>query len=156
MNQKQKETILPILKSAQATRSYQTTYWFAYQDYLDPSDGFTEFVCERFEEKQGYLGLINTLLAADKTAKVFVQVYGYEEVGDDFVLSAETLILLSRLSLSEIERIFNAPEDIFPSGTGAERPDFARQSFVIGEHGDLLPAKNFCEEGFSAYYCWWD
>lgn len=109
---------VPILKSAQATHSYQTTCWFAYQDYLDPSDGFTKFVCERFEEKQAYLGLINTLLAEDKTAKVFVQV--------------------------------------FPSGIGPEWPGFARQSFVIGEHGDLLPAEGFCEEGFSAYYCWWD
>ena len=35
MHQQQKETIIPLLKTAEATRSYQTKYWFTYQDYLD-------------------------------------------------------------------------------------------------------------------------
>lgn len=156
MNAQQKAAIISILKTAEATRSYQTKYWFAYQDYLDPTDSFTDFVCERLEGKQAYLDLIKELLTADQTAKVFVQVYGCEEYANTFVISAETLILLSRLSLSEIERIFNAPKDIFPSVIGNERTDFAQQSFVVGENGDLLPAENFCAEGHSAFYCWWD
>ena len=161
MHQQQKETIIPLLKTAEATRSYQTKYWFTYQDYLDPDDDFTDFVCERLEGKQPYLDLIQQVLAADQTAKIFVQVYGYEEYEhaaytNTFVLSAETLLVLSRLSLSEIEHIFHAPEDIFPSDIGKERPDFAQQAFVVGVHGDLLPAETFIEEGHSAYYCWWD
>ncbi|MDE7183247.1 MAG: hypothetical protein K2O40_01985 [Lachnospiraceae bacterium] len=156
MNPQQKTAIIPILKTVEATRSYQTNYWFAYQDYLDPTDDFTDFVCERLEGKQAYLDLIQELLTADQTAKIFVQVYGYEEYENAFVICSDTLIILSRLSFSEIEHIFNAPKDIFPSDIGIEQPFFAQQSFVVGENGDLLPAENFCAKGHSAYYCWWD
>lgn len=69
MHQQQKKTIIPLLKTAEATRSYQTKYWFTYQDYLDPDDDFTDFVCERLEGKQPYLDLIQQVLAADQTAK---------------------------------------------------------------------------------------
>ncbi len=80
MHQQQKETIIPLLKTAEATRSYQTKYWFTYQDYLDPDDDFTDFVCERLEGKQPYLDLIQQVLAADQTVKIStcaVRFYNY-------------------------------------------------------------------------------
>lgn len=38
MLQKQKETILTLLKSDKAKKNYKRNYLFSYKDYLDPSD----------------------------------------------------------------------------------------------------------------------
>ena len=40
MLQKQKETILALLKSDEANKNYKCNYWFSYQDYLDPDRQF--------------------------------------------------------------------------------------------------------------------
>ncbi len=155
MLDKQKETILSLLKSDEENRSYENKYWFPYKDFLDPADAFTDFACENLDGKQGYIALIENLLHADETAKVFVEVYGYEEDNNEQFIYAETLIIYSKLSLPEIEQIFNEPEDIFPSEIG-EETDFSRPTFLIGNNGDLVPVAQHPDDGYSVYYCWWD
>ena len=153
--QRQKETVLALLKSAEANRNYETRYWFSYKDYLDPTDDFTAFVCENLEGKQGYLALIENLLNADETAKIFVEVYGFEEDHNEQFIYADTLFIFSKLSLSEIKQIFNEPEDIFPSDIG-EETNLSQQNFIVGDDGNLIPAKNLLNDDDSVYYCWWD
>lgn len=155
MLDKQKETILSLLKSDEANKNYENKYWFPYNDFLDPKDDFTDFACENLDGKQGYITLIENLLNADETAKIFVEVYGYEEDNDEQFVYADTLIIYSKLSLPEIEQIFNEPEDIFPSEVG-EETDFSRPTFLIGTNGDLVPAAKLPGDGYSVYYCWWD
>ena len=155
MLQRQKETILALLKSAEANRNYATRYWFSYQDFLDPTDDFTAFACENLEGKQGYLALIENLLNADETAKIFVEVYGFEEDHNEQFIYADTLIIFSKLSLFEIEQIINEPEDIFPSDIG-EDTDLSQQNFIVGDDGNLIPAAKFLNDDYSVYYCWWD
>lgn len=154
MLQKQKETILALLKSDEANKNYKRNYWFSYQDYLDPTDNFTDFSCENLDGKQAYIALIENLLNADETAKIFVQVYGLDWDNNDEFISADTLIVFSTLPLHEIKRIFNEPEDIFPSDIG-ELTDFS-QDFVVEDNGNLFPAINLFNRNYSAYYCWWD
>lgn len=156
MLQRQKETVLALLKSAEANRDYGTRYWFAYKDYLDPTDHFTGFACENLEGKQEYLALIENLLNADETAKIFVEVYGFEEDHNEQFIDANTLIIFSKLSLSEIEHIFNEPEDIFPSDIGEETDLSQQQNFLIGDDGNLIPATKLFNDDYSVYYCWWD
>ncbi len=153
--QRQKETVLALLKSAEANRNYETRYWFSYKDYLDPTDDFTAFVCENLEGKQGYLALIENVLNADETAKIFVEVYGFEEDHNEQFIYADTLFIFSKLSLSEIKQIFNEPEDIFPSDIG-EETNLSQQNFIVGDDGNLIPAKNLLNDDDSVYYCWWD
>lgn len=50
--QKQRETILALLKS---NKNHVNKYWFLYKDFLDTTDGFTDFSCENLDGKQGYL-----------------------------------------------------------------------------------------------------
>ncbi|MBR9942571.1 hypothetical protein KE502_01680 [Clostridiaceae bacterium Marseille-Q3526] len=59
--------------------------------------------------------MIEKLLSIDETAKIFVQVYGLEEDNNEQCITADTLIIFSKLSLYEIKQIFNEPKDIFPS-----------------------------------------
>lgn len=154
---KQKETILARLKSDENNKNYQNRYWFPYKDFLDPVDDFTTFSCENLDGKEGYLALIENLYRKDEIAKVFVEVYGYEENHDEQLIYADTLIIFSRLSLPEIGQIFNEPEDIFPSDIG-EETDFSRPTFIINESGDFVPIvpNDSFFDGFSVYYCWWD
>lgn len=154
MLQKQKETILALLKSDKANKNYSRNYWFPYKDYLDSTDNFTNFSCENLDGKQEYLTLIENLLNADETAKIFVQVYGLDEDNNGEFISADTLIVFSTLPLHEIKRIFNEPEDIFPSDIG-ELTDFS-QNFVVDDNGNLFSGVNLFNNGYSAYYCWWD
>lgn len=155
MLQKQKETISALLKSQEANKNYKNRYWFSYKDFLDPTDNFTEFSCENLDGKQEYLNLIEDLLKADKTAKIFVEVYGIEEDHRDKFIYADTLIIFSKLPLLEIEGIFNKQKDIFPSEIG-EVTEFSQQNFMIGNNGDLYPVINPANSGYSVYYCWWD
>ena len=155
MLQRQKETVLALLKSAEESRDYGTRYWFTYTDFLDPTDDFTAFVCENLEGKQGYLALIENLLNADETAKVFVEVYGFEEDHNEQFITADTLIIFSKLSLYEIKQIFNAPQDIFPSDIG-EETDFSKPTFLIGDNGELIPSTKLFSDDYFIYYCWWD
>lgn len=154
MLQKQKETILALLKSDEANKNYKRNYWFSYKDYLDPTDKFTDFSCENLDGKQEYMTLIENMLHADDTAKFFVQVYGLDEDNNDEFIYADTLIIFSTLPLIEIKRIFNESKDIFPSDVGV-LTDFS-QDFVVDDNGNLFPAINLFHSGYSAYYCWWD
>lgn len=151
----QKGVISLLLKLNEMNKSYIDRYWFPYKDFLDPSDVFTDFACEGLEGKEGYIALIENLLNADETAKVFVQVSGLEEDGSEQFILADTLIIYSRLPLAEIERIFNEPEDIFPSDI-EELTDFTEHDFVVDDDGSLIPAVDLFNDTYSAYYCWWD
>ena len=154
MFDKQKETVLALVKSQRADRNYEKGYWIPYKDFLDPKEDFTEFSCERLEGKEGYLALIENLLHGDETAEVFVQVYGFEEDKDEQWIYADTLFIFSRLPLLAIKQIFNEPKDIFPSDIG-EETDLSRQ-FLVNEKGELIPAAELRGDGRRAYYCWWD
>ncbi len=153
MNNLQKETILTLLKTDKINNNYINNYWFSYKDYLDPTDNFTDFCCECLEGKQKYIVLIENLINKDKTAKIFVQVYGLED--KDRVITADTLIIFSKLSLGEIKQIFNEPKDIFPSDIG-EETDFSQLAFFIGDNGELISSTKLFHEEQSVYYCWWD
>ncbi len=98
MNNLQKATILTLLKTDKMNSNYTNNYWFSYKDYLDPTDDFTDFCCECLEGKCEYIALIENLINKDKTAKIFVQVYGLED--EDRVITADTLIVFSKLSLA--------------------------------------------------------
>ncbi|MCM1046752.1 MAG: hypothetical protein NC417_14705 [Candidatus Gastranaerophilales bacterium] len=154
MFQKQKESILALLKTAENNKDYRNRYWFSYQDFLDPTDHFTSFSCEDLDGKQEYIALIENLLIADENAKIFVEVYGFEEVENERFIYADTLIIFSKLSLIEIKQIFNEPQDIFPSDIG--EVDDLQHEFMIDDNGDLVPAVNLPNKGDSVYYCWWD
>ena len=154
MFQKQKESVLALLISAEANKNFVNRYWFSYKDFLDPTDDFTSFACENLDGKQGYIALIEKLLIVDETAKIFVEVYGFEEDNNEQYIYADTLIIFSKLSLLEIKQIFNEPKDIFPSDIG-EVTDL-QQTFIIGDNGDLIPVANLPNKGYSVYYCWWD
>lgn len=154
MLQKQKEIILVLLKSGEAEKNNKRNYLFSYKDYLDPSDKFTDFSCENLDGKQEYITLIENLLNADETAKIFVQVYGFDKDNSDEYIFADTLIIFSVLPLLKIKQIFNKSKDIFPSDIG-EETDFS-QDFVVDDNGNLFPVINLFTSSQSAYYCWWD
>lgn len=154
MLNRQKETVLELLKSDKTNKNYTNRYWLSYKDFLDPTDGFTSFSCEDFDGKRGYIALIENLLKADETARIFVEVYGFEEIDNEQFIYADTLIIFSKLSLPEIKQIFNEPEDIFPSDIG-EETDFSQQTYMIGDNGDLVPVEKLSDDD-SVYYCWWD
>ncbi len=120
MLQKQKGTIIKLLKAQEAGKNYTDNYWFPYRDFLDPTDRFTDFSCENLAGKQPFITIIENLLHKDQTAEVFVQVYGLEEYAhDEPVIYADTLILFSRLPLSEIKQIFNEPGDTVRAYNGS-------------------------------------
>lgn len=154
MDNQQKGTILTLLKVDEITGNYTNNYWFTYKDFLDPTDDFTAFECERLEGKERYTALIESLLSIDKCAKVFVQVYGMENDSEPFVY-ADTLMIFSKLSLDGIKQIFNEPEDIFPSDIG-EETDFSQPTFLIGNNGQIIPGAELFKGNDSVYYCWWD
>jgi len=155
MDAQQKGIILTLLKTDEMNRNYQTRYWFSYKDYLDPKDPFTDFACADTDEKQGYIDIIENLLDLDSTARIYVEVYGLEEIDDEPFIHAETLIIMSKLPIDDIKRIFDEPDDIFPSDIG-EETDFSQPFFLIGSHGELIPGVNLIGRDDSVYYCWWD
>lgn len=154
MHNRQKETVLELLKSDKTNKNYDNRYWFSYKDFLDPTDDFTCFACEDLDGKQEYIVLIESLLKADETARIFVEVYGFEETNNEQFIWADTLIVFSKLSLLEIKQIFSEPEDIFPSDIG-EETDFSKQIYIIGDNGDLVSFEELSDD-YSVYYCWWD
>lgn len=91
----------------------------------------------------------------DGTAKVFVEVYGLEENGNEQFVYADTLVIFSRLSLEKVKQVFNEPEDIFPNDIGEESV-FPRPAFLIVENGEAIPCTKLSSDGHSIYYCWWD
>ncbi len=155
MDNQQKNTILTLLKVDKTNRNYTNNYWFSYKDFLDPTDDFTDFSCERLDGKQRYITLIENLLNIDGTAKIFVQVYGLEEDNNEQCICADTLIIFSKLSLYEIKQIFNEPQDIFPDDIG-EETDFSQPTFLIDNNGELIPSTKLFNDDYFIYYCWWD
>lgn len=153
MNNQQKRTILALLKTDKMNNNYTNNYWFSYKDYLDPADDFTDFCCECLEGKHKYIVLIENLIRKDITAKIFVQVYGLED--RDRVITADTLIIFSKLSLVEIKQIFNESKDIFPSDVG-EETDFSTPAYLVGDNGELISSTKLFNDEQSVYYCWWD
>lgn len=155
MNNIQKESILTVLKNAKISKNFVNCYWFQYKDFLDPTDDFTAFSCEELDGKQGYIEMIENLIDIDKTAQIFVEVYGFEENGNVQCVYADTLIIFSKLHIERVKQIFNEPKDIFPSDIG-EITDFLKPAFLIDNNGGLIPiSKSFSNEYF-VYYCWWD
>ena len=155
MNRKQKNIILAMLKNKEISKNYTTNYWFSHKDFLDPTDNFTDFACERLDGKQGYASLIEHLLGLDETAKIFVQVYGLEDHNNEQFIYADTLIIFSKLSLTEIKQFFYQSEDLFPSDVG-EETDFPQSTFFISDNGKRIPCAELYDNDHSVYYCWWD
>lgn len=153
MNNRQKDMIVTLLKTDSVNGNYTNNYWFSHKDYLDPADDFTDFACESLEGKQEYVALIENFISKDKTAKVFVQVYGLDN--NNQVITADTLIIFSKLTLVEIKEIFHEPKDIFPSDIG-EETDFSQPTFLIGDNGELISSTKLFHNEQSVYYCWWD
>lgn len=156
MFQKQKETILFLLKSTYEKKKYADNYLIPYRDFFDATDDFTEFSCERLEGKQKYISLINHLLNVDENAHVFVEVYGFEEDNKDKWIYADTLIIFSNLPLSCMQQIFSKADNIFPSEIGELTGCFNENYRIIDKGGNLYPAVNLSNKCHSIYYCWWD
>lgn len=154
MTSEAKKAITAFLKLDEANRSYENNYWFSYQDFFDPEDDFMCFSCETLSGIQKYITLIEKLLDTDKKAKIFVEVYGLEEDDESFIY-AETLIVFSKLSLLEIQKIFKEPKDIF-SDYIEKMTDFPDEFFIVSESGELIPGKNLLSKDCTVYVCWWN
>lgn len=155
MDAQQKGTILTLLKTDEINKTYRMRYWFSYKDYLNPEDSFTDFADANIDGKQEYIDLIENLLRLDAAARVYVEVYGFEEIDGEPFIYAETLIIMSRLPLDDIKRVFNEPDDIFPSDIG-EQTDLSQPFFLIGSNGELISGADLVREDEFVYYCWWD
>lgn len=155
MNPQQKEAILTLLEIDKNNGGYQNKYWFPYKDFLDPADNFTDFSCENLGGKQRYLSVINHLLTKDETAKIYVEVYGFEADHNEPIIYADTLIIFSRLSLEEVRQTFNEPNDIFPSDIG-EFTEPSQQISLVDHDGNLVSGDKLWDDSHSVYYCWWD
>jgi hypothetical protein len=68
---------------------------------------------------------------------------------------ADTLIIFSKLSFTEIKHFFYQSEDIFPSDVG-EETDFPQSTFFINDNGKLIPCAELYDNDYSVYYCWRD
>ena len=82
-----------------------------------------------------------------------MQVYGLDN--NNQVITADTLIIFSKLTLVEIKEIFHEPKYIFPSDIG-EETDFSQPTFLIGDNGELISSTKLFHDEQSVYYCWWD
>lgn len=91
MHQKQKETILSLVKADYVNKNFLNNYLVLYTEFLDIEEPFTDFNCERGEGKAKYVSLIEQLICKDENAKVFVEVYGFEEESEDAWIYADTL-----------------------------------------------------------------
>lgn len=73
----------------------------------------------------------------------------------DKVITADTLIVFSKLPLAEIKQVFNEPKDIFSDDIG-EETDLSQPTFLVGDNGELISITELSHEEQSVYYCWWD
>lgn len=159
MLQKQKETILSLLKTAYETKNFFDVYLLPHKDFFDVTEAFTDFNCESLDDKQCYIDLIENLLDADKDAQVFAEPYGIEGDNENTYIYSNTLIIFSKLTLDEVKNIFNNAPDIFPDDIGNITDFNERPYYVVDENGNLCPAEKFINSinnGYSIYYCWWD
>ena len=117
MTEKQKEIILSLLQEGRVVGNYTKNYLISYKEYLDVADAFTDFCCERKEGKAQYTTMIEEIIHKDSSAKVFVEVYGYEgeNGGRDKWIYADTLIILSKLEDEKLQQVIDMSGDIFPS-----------------------------------------
>lgn len=155
MFQKQKETILSLVKAMYTNKNFTTNYLLPYIDFFDSTDDFTEFHCERLEGKKSYYSLIEQLLKEDENAQVFAEVYGLEEDENNVWIYGETLIIFSKLSLIKVEEIFNQSDEFFPDEIG-EVVDFNERYILIDKNGNQSLASNLRKDNISVYFCWWD
>lgn len=160
MTEKQKETILPLLRRQEEEGRYTELYLIAYEEYLDTEDTFTDFWCERAEGKQQYTEMIAEVVKRDAGAKVFVEVYGFEEEedGSDIFIYAETMILLTELLDEQIQQVMDGAGDIFPSELGevSQENDALERAFVIDAAGCKLPLMHYLQEKQRILYYGWD
>jgi hypothetical protein len=154
MNSKQKQTIIKLLKSNRDNKDYSERYWFPYDTFLDVTDAFTAFSCERLDGKQDYIAMINRLQNADDSAKAFVEVYGFEENDNDLFIYADTIIVFSKLTMHRIEQIFNEDKVNFPSDIGI-LTDNLNNCKIIDGNGSIIGISKIPFD-YNAYYCWWD
>lgn len=91
----------------------------------------------------------------ERNGKNFCTSLCLEEDDDEQCITANTLIIFSKLSLYKIKQIFNEPKDIFPSDIG-EETDFSQPTFLIGDNGELIPSAKLLNDDYFVYYCWWD
>ena len=71
----------------------------------------------------------------------------------DKVITADTLIVFSKLPLAEIKQVFNEPKDIFSDDIG-EETDLSQPTFLVGDNGELISITELSHEEQSVYYCW--
>ena len=154
MTAEAKKAITAFLQSDEANGNYENIYWFSYKDFFDPEDHFMCFSCETLEGMQKFITLIENLLEKDKTAKIFVEVYGLEDDAEPFIY-ADTLMIFSKLSLLEIQNIFHESKEIFPDYI-EKMTDFPNKTFLVGECGELISAKSLLSKDSTVYACWWD
>ncbi|GEM_PF-1468483 len=153
-----RERILALLREREQRRDYSHNYLVPYKDYLDASDPFTDFNCERDEGKTNYMAMINRVAAMDPAAQIFVEVYSLEEDDDEAYIYADTLIIFSALPLADVKRIFSQSKDLFPSDVGElqDRDFYDKVNLVVTGDGALQPVDSFRGQGSHCYYCWWD
>ena len=109
MNSKQKQTIIKLLKSNRDNKDYSERYWFPYDTFLDVTDAFTAFSCERLDGKQDYIAMINRLQNADDAAKAFVDhvqipVFAVSLGAVESILSYPTTMSHAAMSKEEREK----------------------------------------------------
>lgn len=154
MHQQQKEKLLQLMKAARENRDYGKYYLTEYEEYLNSNESFTDFNCERGEGKLPYKSLIEKIINADEHAKIYVELYGFEEQPDDTFIYADTLIIFSRLPYEDINRLLNEPSDIFPSETG--ELENMTEVYTLVKDGSLYPISDIVNPACKMYFCWWD
>ena len=155
MQQKQKEAIASLLEKQAEDRDFKTSYLIEYREYLDSTDAFTEFNCERAEGKEQYAVMIEQVRDRDRGAKVFVAVYGLEGQDEDRYIYADTLIILSNLSEEMVQEVIDQSGDIFPSEF-SELNYNLENYFIIDIIGEKSPLMSLLEEGQRVINFWWD
>ncbi len=155
MTEKQRKAVTQLLKANKSNKNYDNIYLISHNEFLDPKDKFADFCCEHLEGKNKFAPLIKKLLSIDKSAKFFVKLYGLEESDDEPLIYSDTVIIFSELPLNEIEKIFNAPKDIFPSDIGIIDA-ISNQTYIVDNNGNLSHANESVTDKQFTYYCWWD
>lgn len=160
MTKKQKEIILPLLRKQDEERNYLERYLVEYKEFLNVADMFTDFCCERAEGKEQYSAMIEEIIKRDNAAKIFVEVYGFEEEADgtDIFIYSETLIIFTVLPDEQIQEVIDMSGDIFPSDFGEANQDNSQmnEAFVVDAEGKLNSVIQYCEEKRRMLYFWWD
>ncbi len=154
MLQEQKDNILELIKCDYEKRDFNHHYLISYKEFFDIDEMFTDFNCERSSGKLQYISLIEKIIAKDKEAQVYAEIYGYEKQRDDIWIYADTLIIFSVLSFKEVQEILNESCDLFPSDIG--EMDDMTEDYTLIKDGYQCPAPQYYNKSNNIYYCWWD